>query len=165
MSASFYSNKYTISASYTTGSARKKITYSDVDSATSALKTEVKTNKFIWNDANIRRWKNEQRVSVVLSFVATGVVDIVVTKGYASGALAAALSITMFAGNMASAGTVTETKNIYCTPIKGWGYQIKLVPYSGGYTRYLLIYDEKGKLYNTINWGKVPVSTISSAVH
>ena len=159
----YYSNKYSIKASYSTGPARNRTNYSDTDSATSALKTTVYTSKFIWNDANINKWKNGQRIPIVVTFAITGTVDILVTKGMVSGAVATALSIALFAGNMYSAGTVAETKNITMTPIKGWGYQFKLVPYNGGYTKYLIVLDDRGKVYDTINWGKIGISQISLA--
>jgi len=160
----YYSNKYTITASYSDGPARNRTNYSDEDSATSALKTTVTTNKFVWDDANINKWKNGQRVAVVLSFAATGTADLLVTKGYLSGTLATALSVTLFLGDVATAGSVADTRTIAETPIKGWGYQYKLVPYSGGFTRYLVVYDAKGKAYETIKLGNVSTGTISLAI-
>lgn len=100
---------------------------------------------------------------MALSFAITGAVDILVTKGVLAGSLATTLSVLFFAGDLYSAGTVADTKTITSTPIKGWGYQFKLTPYSGGYTKYLLVYDESGKLYQTVDWGSVSVSTISLA--
>ena len=163
VSTKYYSNKYTITASYFTGPAQNRTTYSDTDSATSALKTTIYTNKFVWDETNISRWQTGQRVSVALSFAITGAVDILVTKGVLAGSLATTLSVLFFAGDLYSAGTVADTKTITSTPIKGWGYQFKLTPYSGGYTKYLLVYDESGKLYQTVDWGSVSVSTISLA--
>lgn len=159
----YYSNKYTITASYSTGPARNRTTYSDVDSATSALKTTVYTNKFVWNDANIQKWQAGQRIQVALSFAITGTADIFVTKGVLSGALATSLGVALFVGDLYSAGTVTDTKTITSTPIKNWGYQFRLTPYNGGYTKELLIYDDYGRLHDTVSWGNVSVSGISLA--
>jgi len=160
----YYSNKYTISASYSTGPARNRTTYSDEDSATSALKSTVTTNKFVWNDANIKKFKNGERVAVALTFALTGTVDILVSKGYLSGAVATTLSISLFAKDLLDAGSIADTSTIATTPIKGWGYQYKLSPYSGGFTKYLLVYDANGKLYQTVNLGKVSTGTITAAI-
>ena len=160
----YYSNKYTVTASYSTGPARNRTNYSDTDDAVSALKTTISTNKFVWDDANIKKWQAGQVVSVVLGFAITGTVDLLVTKGYLSSALAAVITGTVLVANLGSATTVTDTKTISYTPIKGWGYQYKLTPYNGGFTKYLLVYDAKGKLYETYNMGSISLGTIYPAV-
>jgi len=160
----YYSNKYKISASYSTGNARNKVIYNDEDNATSALKKTVYTNKFVWNNTNIKKWNRLQKVPIVFTFATTGVVDCFVTKGYLSGTVATVLSVTLFVGDMYAPASVADTKTIQVTPIKGWGYRIKLVPYSGGFRSYLLVYDAKGKLYETVNLGKISTSTIVPAV-
>lgn len=162
-STRYYSNKYTITATYTTGSSRSKIIYTDVDEAISALKTTVYSTKFVWNDENIRKWKAGQAIFVILSFSITGTADILVTKGILSGKLATSLGLSFLISDISTSGTVASTKTIIYTPIKGWAYQFKLSPYNGGYTRYLLIYDDKGKLHETLNWGNIPLSMISYA--
>ena len=160
----YYSNKYKITASYSTGPARNRKIYKDTDSAVSALKTTIYTNKFVWNSANIKKWKAESRVQVLLGFAITGAADLAVTKGYLSAGYGTVVSLTFLCGDYSSAGSVSDTKTIQMTPIKGWGFKVKAVPYDGGYTKYLLVYDAKGRLHETIKFGKMSISTISTII-
>ncbi len=163
-SVKYYSNKYTVTASYSTGPARNRTNYSDVDNATSALKSTVYTSKFVWDDNNVKKWQNGQRIAVILSFAITGTVDILATKGYVSSKLATALSITMLAANLAQTGEVTDVKTITSTPIKGWGYKYRLTPTSSGFKKDLLVYDASGKLHQTVSCGSISLGTIYPAM-
>lgn len=161
----YYSDLYTVTASYTTGTVRNKTTYSDVDKAISKLDKTVYTKKFVWNDANIKTYTRNNRIVVSLVF-ATGVgVDFLVTKGYVSGVLSTMFTITSFTGDLLTAGSVADTKSIQVSPIVGWAYRFKLVPNGNGYKRYLEIFDEYGRLYSTISYGGYSSSYISKTAY
>ncbi len=159
----YYTSKYEITATYYTGPARNRTYYEDTDSATSGLKTTVFSNKFVWDDAAINRWKLGQRVGIVLTFAVTGAVDIAVSKGAISGAYATVLSISLLGADLENVG-VADVRTVTSTPIKGWGYQYKLSPCAGGYTKYLLVYDEQGRLHQTYNLGTISLSGITLAI-
>lgn len=162
----YFSDQYTITATYTTGPARNRKYHNDSATVTSSLHETVYSSKFVWDEKNIKTYRAGQVVAVCIPFAVTGAVDIFVTKGALSEGYATLLSVTFFAGDVLdAAGSGTETRNIRYEPIKGWGYQIKLVPKSGGYTEYLLIYDEHGNLYDTIDIGSSSYSTVSLISH
>ncbi len=160
----YYSNKYTVTASYSTGPARNRTNYSDTDNAVSALKSTTYSTKFVWDDANIKKWQAGKAIAVTLTFAATVTVDILVTKGKLTTGVATALGISLFVKDLATSGEYTETKNITSTPIKGWGYQYKLVPTSSGFSRYLVVYDEYNRVYETLSLGSISLGTIFPVV-
>ena len=157
----YFSDKYTISASYYKGPSKNRTCYKDTDKAVSKLKSTIYTNKFIWDDKNIRKYKNGQKVYIVLSFAIATSIDIIVSKGLAPMPLASILNLTLMMGDVSSADGGASTQTIRTTPIKGWGYQIKYVPNTDGYTKYLLVYNDKNKLHETHNLGKEPYSIIT----
>lgn len=160
----YLSNKYIIEASYTGGTSKQKITYKDQKSVTSRLKKTVYSSKFTWNAKSIRKWKNGQRLSAVLTFAVTGTVDILVSKGVVSGTVATVIGLSMSIGDFIGSGDVASTKKIATTPIKGWGYRIKCVPYKNGYRQYLIVYNAKGEKTNTYKMLTMPISKISLVI-
>ena len=118
----------------------------------------------MWDDANIKKWQAGQAIAVVLGFAATVTVDILVTKGMLKGAASTVLGISLCVKDVITSGEYTDTKNIASTPIKGWGYQYKLVPTSSGFSRYLVIYDEYGRVYDTLSLGSISLGTIFPVV-
>lgn len=160
----YYSNKYTVNAQYTTGNSKYKTVYKDTDKATSALKKQTFSSKVIWNAKNIKKWKNGNRVALVVEFGTTLAIDIFVSKGYLSGTLATAIGISTFVGDFAEGGKIYETKTIAKNPIKGWGYRIKAVPGNNGYSKYLQVFNDKGKLYKEYKIGTVSINRISPAI-
>ena len=74
----FFSNKYTVSASYMTGPSRNRTIHKDTDSFTSDIKTTVYSSKFVWNDKNIKRYNACGKLSIALSFAGTVTIDILI---------------------------------------------------------------------------------------
>ena len=161
---SYYSNKYTVTASYSTGPARNRTNYSDTDDAVSALKSTTYSTKFVWDDSNVKKWQAGKAVAVTLTFAATVAVDILVTKGKLMGAAATVLSISLYGKDLITSGEYTDTKDITSTPIKDWGYQYKLVPTGSGFTRELIVYDAYGRVYETVPFGSISLGTIFPVV-
>lgn len=161
----YFSNSYTLTANFTTGNDRERTMYETEKTVTSALKTTVRTNKFVWDSRNLAVYATGAAVSVGLSFGLTVTVDILVTKGALSSGFATFLSISMFAGDFVNAGNVASTVKVTEVPIEGWGYQVELKPTSGGgYSRNLIIYDENGRIHRTVALTSATASNITLVV-
>lgn len=160
----YYSNQYIVKAQYATGPSRNSVVYKDEDRAVSALRSAVISEKFVWTDDNIKKWRNGQRISMALTFAITGVADFAVTKGYLSGTAATILGVSFSVGNFAGGGTIASSRRIAAVPIKGWGYRIQLVPVKNGYCQYVIVYNDKGKIDSRYKLSMIPVSRISKVI-
>ena len=160
----WYSDKYTITAYYYSGPSKNRTTYKDTDNATTKLVSEAYTDKFVWNDKNISKYVNGQRLMITLTFTTTGIMDLLVTKGLLSGTMATVLSTTLVANDIAGADDIAATKTIRSIPIKGWGYQIKLSPTKSGYKEYLVVYDDHSEIYDTYFLTEVKTSWTTGVI-
>lgn len=153
---SYYSNSYEIVATYTRGR-----TFKDSSSANSNYQSSQTSNMFVWDSKAIKDYNTVKGYTAVYSFACSLLLDVVVTKGSAS--LGTMVEIVGYGSDGAGivqtfTGSAVSTKGIENTPIKGWGYKIKLVPTTDGYTKYLLVYDEYGRFYKEFNMGKMTIN-------
>ena len=161
----YYSNQYTVTASYSKGPARIRINYSDVDSATSALKETILSSKFTWTDSNIKKWSAGEKLYVTLTLIGGAVLDILISKGYISSMLFTFLSVSSAALEIISAGKVADPLEIQTTPIKGWSYRFKFEPTADGIKKYFLVYDQNGKLNQSFFCGEIPLSEVTLIIN
>ena len=160
VSAKYFSNKYTIYASYTTGPAANRTIYEDTDSATSALKTTVTSERFVWTQQLINQHKTAGFVAKTLVM---GVATTISFKLSGAGAAVAILFVLDTAES--AADTFVEREgNIRTTPKLNCGYAIRMTPGNGSYTWHMIEYDEAGEVVQTVSFGTVSVSTITVGV-
>lgn len=152
----YYSSKYSYSvkANYN----YKKTNYVDTDTVKSLIPSKTfYSNKFTWTEENIKAYKNNKRVEILLAFGTGIAIDVLATKGYVTTALASAYTFGSLASDLVATNADSDIRN---TAIKGWGYKIKAVPNSSGteFTTYLLTYNKDGKLADTTKCGTVKIS-------
>ena len=158
----YYSSKYSykVSASY---NYRKK-NYTDTDAVKSLIPSKTfYSNKFVWTDSAIKKYKANKWVEIGMSFTAGVALDILVSKGYATKTLVAAYTIGGVASDLVAA---SATSDIRSTAKKGWGYRIKVVPNKSrtSYATYLLTYNSKGKLADTEFVGNISMSPYCKSI-
>lgn len=164
VTAKYFSNKYTIYASYTTGPSANRTIYEDTDSATSALKYTMTSEKFVWTQARINKYNAGSVVLETLVIGAVSFFQIHIAKDYDAEGLAATVKAILEIADAAAEHFSEKEGSILTTPKLNCGYAIRLVPYSGGYTQQLLEYDENNTLVKIVNMGNVSVSPITVAV-
>lgn len=160
----YYSDLYTVSAYYTTGSYHNLFMYEDEETTTSAMKGTQYSSKFVWDAANVAKWQAGQIVATTIAIGTGIVVDLAATRGYVSGRLATIVTIGLDSASIWGAAQTSTEANIMDTPVEGCAYQIKYVPYSGGYGRYLVSYNSNGGVSSTVSLGNISLSTISLVV-
>lgn len=160
VTAKYFSNKYTIYASYTTGPSANRTIHEDTDSATSALKTPVSSEMFIWTQDLIDTYRTAGFVIRTLTFSVAGYVSFKLSGA----AVAAAVETILQIANDAAETFVKKEGSIVTTPKVNCGYKIVLEPYNGGYTQKLIEYNEARIVVQEVPLGSVSLSTITIGV-
>lgn len=162
----YFSDQYSVSASYQTGTQHDKHIHEDKESITSKLVTPVTTNRFIWDDAAISKWQTERAIEFVLTFASGFVISIAcgMAPQYAL-LITAGYSTISFAGGLYSSTKVSDSISIMYTPQKNWSFEIKYVVTNNGYNRTLVVYDQNGNLNGTYALSSAQTYTISYAVY
>ena len=160
----YFSNKYTIYASYTTGPSASRTIHEDTDNATSALKSTMTSEKFIWTQARINNYNSGARILEDLVIGIVGVISVAITKKYDVEKETAAVKIILEAAGAIAEYFAEKDGNIMTTPKLNCGYAIQMVPYGGGYTQKLIEYNADGDEVQTVTLGTVSLSTISVGV-
>lgn len=163
----FYADEYLISASYATGPDRDRTYHVDEGTQSSKHVTQVLTNKFVWDDEHIAEYNNWQDVRILLEYSVQGAVQLIgVATTIHTGQIEFWLSATLVAGSLFGNDEVAGTdERLIHIPIEGWGYRFRLTPVSNGYKKELLIYDDQGTLYDTIQMGTISTNAITPAFY
>lgn len=164
VTAKYFSNKYTIYASYTTGPSASRTIHEDTDSATSALKSSVTSERFVWTQSLIDAYNTAGFVTETLVQGVTAYVSFKLVKKYDAQGTAALFETVVGAAGSASDFFYEKTGNITTTPKLGWGYEVVLVPTTGGYIQYVVECNEEGNRTQTVSAGTISLSTITVGV-
>lgn len=165
----YFSDQYTVSASYETGTQHEKYIHEDQEAITSRLVTAIRTNKFVWTEQNVEDYNRNQVITGTLLFASGLLIDILISKGVIVGGTYAMAAKVGYYGASAIdiLGPLTQKyddASVQYTPRAGWGFQVEYTPTSdGGYTRKLLVY-EGDDAKTPIVLSTVPSYIISAAV-
>lgn len=165
VSTKYFSNNYTLTASFTTGNDRERTMYETEKTVTSKLVSAVTSNKFVWDKAHVNQWAAQQ---VIYNTYIIGIEKMASVAAEYIPKLklgAVALTALISAGLTWNSTQPATSVDIMFTPVEGWAYQIKFAPASNGYNKTLVIYNKNGGVASTESLGFMPLSTISVAVY
>lgn len=137
VNVNYYSNKYSIYASYQTGTTHAKIINEDSEAAVSALKTTVVSDRFIWTQERMDTYNAGRVVAWTALVGVTSFVSVQISK------LAAGATLLGVGWNALSSGGVnitnTEEHELDMTPRLNMSYVITYTPTSTGMDRTITI--------------------------
>lgn len=154
----YYSNQYSIYASYQTGTTHEKIINEDRETAVSALKTETVSDKFIWTQEKLNVYNAGKIISWATLVGTSYMVSLQLTPLAGGG-----IVIGVIWSFISSGGVNTENPGEYqvdMTPRLNMSYQIRFIPKSTGMDRIITITAPDGRV-SEYTLGSVSLGTIT----
>ena len=139
--------------------SKARTKYTDTDIIMSKMTSTVVTDKFVWDSANIAKYKRGEQVKATLSSSVGLVLSMAASNASGGGAvimnvIEKAYSVTSTLIDIGTAGGVASMSTIDVTPIVGCGYQYRLTPTAKGFKKTLIVYDEFGRKYAEYDAGE-----------
>lgn len=137
VNVNYYSDKYSIYASYQTGTTHEKIINEDREKAVSALKTRVVSEKFVWTQDKLNQY-NAGKVIAWVALVGESCLVSTELTAITGGSMLVVVSWSF----ISSGGVDTTNKTEYeldMTPRLNMSYQITYIPTSSGMDRFITI--------------------------
>lgn len=144
VNVNYYSDKYSIYASYQTGTTHEKIINEDRETAVSALKTAVVSDKFIWTQEKLNEYNAGKVISWAVLVGTAYFVSVELTPLAGGSVLVGAIWAYISSGGVDTTNP-TEYK-VDMTPRLNMSYQIKSIPTSSGMDRFITITAPDGRI-------------------
>ena len=159
VSVRYFCTRYTISASYETGTPQNRYIHEDEKAAKSVLKNTVYSTPFYWTEDEVKLFEQGKRVEKMI--VTGSSVTFVLIASYAAGPLGGAGMEFLFRMQDVYEEPEVTTLQIMHAPNEGLGFKIRFEPYNDGYKRTLYVLDANGRTLETHPMPTVPGGMIS----
>ena len=160
-SVNYYCTRYTISASYETGTPQNRYIHEDEEAAKSVFHGTKQSSTFIWTKEEIRRYNQGQAIAKVISMGAIEVLSFKIAPLFNSEAAQEGCRIVCNALNVLVGIGGPQTTDIRFNPSEGCGYRIEYQAYNDGYKSTLVVLNKNGAVEERVPLPYVPGGAIS----
>ena len=160
-SVNYYCTRYTISASYETGTPQNRYIHEDEEAAKSVFHGTKQSSTFTWTKEEIARYKQGQAVATIIVMSAVEVLSLNVAPLFSHEFAQNGCRIVCNALNVLVGVGGPQTTDIRFNPSEGCGYRVEFQAYNDGYKSTLVVLNKNGVVEERIPLPFVPGGAIS----
>lgn len=160
-SVNYYCTRYTISASYETGTPQNRYIHEDEEAAKSVFHGTKQSSTFIWTKEEITRFNQMKTVTTVIMMGAVNIASLKITPLIVNDKLRDGCTIVLNLLGVVAGVSPVETTDIRFNPSLGCGYRIEYQAYNDGYKSTLLVLNKSGAVEERVPLPYVPGGAIS----